>query len=48
MIFSKDFFSNGGFLDTGFTMYGEEVSTSRNCKKSKFTYLLYTIFIFNT
>ena len=33
MIFSKDFFSNGGFLDTGFTMYGEEVSTAEIAKK---------------
>jgi len=33
MIFSKYFFSNGGFLDTGFTMYGEEVSTAEIAKK---------------
>ena len=33
MIFSKDFFSNGGFLDTGFSMYGEEVSTAEIAKK---------------
>ena len=33
MIFSKDFFSNGGFLDTGFSMYGEEISTAEIAKK---------------
>ena len=33
MIFNKDFFYNGGFLDTGFTMYGEEVSTAEISKK---------------
>ena len=32
MIFSKDYFSNGGFLETGFTMYGEEVSTAEIAK----------------
>jgi len=32
MIFNKDFFSNGGFLDIGFTMYGEEVSTAEIAK----------------
>ena len=33
MIFSKSFFSNGGYLETGFTMYGEEVSTGEISKK---------------
>ena len=33
MIFSKNFFSNGGFLDTGFSMYGEEISTAEIAKK---------------
>ncbi len=33
MIFNKDFFLNGGFLETGFTMYGEEVSTAEIAKK---------------
>ena len=33
MIFSRDFFSNGGFLDTGFSMYGEEISTAEIAKK---------------
>lgn len=33
IIFSKDFFSNGGSLDTGFSMYGEEVSTAEISKK---------------
>mgnify|MGYP000885229435 CR=1 FL=1 len=28
IIFSKRFFNNGGYLDTGFTMYGEEISTA--------------------
>jgi GT2 family glycosyltransferase len=33
IIFNKDFFENGGLLDTGFTMYGEEVSTAEIAKK---------------
>jgi GT2 family glycosyltransferase len=33
MIFNTNFFSNGGFLDTGFTMYGEEVSTAEIAKR---------------
>ncbi len=33
IIFNKIFFSNGGYLDTGFTMYGEEVSTAEIAKK---------------
>ena len=48
IIFNKDFFSNGDILDTGFTMYGEEISTAEIAKNSKFTYLLHTIFIYNT
>ena len=33
MIFKTNFFSDGGYLDTGFTMYGEEVSTAEIAKK---------------
>ena len=33
MIFNTNFFQNGGFLDTGFTMYGEEISTAEIAKK---------------
>jgi GT2 family glycosyltransferase len=33
IIFNKDFFSNGGILDTDFTMYGEEISTAEIAKK---------------
>ena len=33
IIFSKDFFSKGGYLETGFTMYGEEISTAEIAKK---------------
>lgn len=33
VIFSKNYFSKGGFLDTGFTMYGEEVSIAEISKK---------------
>ena len=33
IIFSKEFFSKGGYLDTGFTMYGEEISTAEIAKK---------------
>ncbi len=32
IIFSNLFFKNGGHLDTGFTMYGEEVSTAEIAK----------------
>ena len=35
IIFNKLFFSNGGFLDTGFTMYGEEVSIAEIANKIK-------------
>ena len=35
IIFSKEFFSNGGYLDNGFTMYGEEVSTAEIANKIK-------------
>jgi GT2 family glycosyltransferase len=33
MIFSNHYFIKGGYLDTGFTMYGEEVSTAEIAKK---------------
>ncbi len=33
MIFNRRFFSSGGSLDTGFDMYGEEVSTAEIAKK---------------
>ena len=33
IIFNSRFFSDGGFLDTGFTMYGEEVSTAEIAEK---------------
>lgn len=32
MIFSNHYFTKGGYLDTGFTMYGEEVSTAEIAK----------------
>jgi len=32
IIFSNEFFKRGGYLDTGFTMYGEEVSTAEIAK----------------
>jgi GT2 family glycosyltransferase len=49
MIFSKYFFSDGGFLDTGFTMYGEEVSTGEIAKKinSRIYYIPYLSVIHN-
>ena len=41
IIFKNDFFIKGGYLETGFTMYGEEISTAEIAKKtdSKISYL---------
>ena len=33
MIFSEEFFHRGGFIDTGFKMFGEEISTAEIAKK---------------